>query len=131
MKKIMAYFTVIAFLTGLSALTSPLQAQQHPEQAATSIAGTWDMNLSSHQVALVLKQDGKKVTATLMMPGKDLSLEGEYVEGTLTLSTPAGESGAPQMKLSGKLQDDGTLAGDFVSSRGKATWAAERLKQRN
>ncbi|MFN7930815.1 MAG: hypothetical protein U0Y68_23400 [Blastocatellia bacterium] len=130
MKKIMASFAVIAFLTGMSTLTSVSFAQQHHEHAPASIAGTWDMNMSSHQVALVLKQDGKKVTATLMMPGKDLALEGEYTEGTLTLTTAASESGAPQMKLTGKLQEDGTLAGDSVSPRGKATWTAERLKQR-
>lgn len=130
MKKFMARFTAAALLAALAMLTvHPLYAQQHKDQAA-GIAGTWDMTLHSHQLALVLKQEGKKVTATLMMPGKDVALEGEYVEGALTLATNASDSGAMQMKITGKLQTDGTLAGEFESPRGKVSWTAERLKQR-
>lgn len=131
MKKLRTRFTAIALLTALFTLAaSPLRAQHHQDQTAHSIAGTWDMTLQSHQLGLVLKQDGKKVTATLMMPGKDVALEGEYVEGTLTLAVPASDSGTPQMKLKGKLQNDGTLAGEFESPRGKSNWTAERLKKR-
>ncbi len=131
MKKLLARVVVVVFLAALSALTAvPLRAQHHQEHSAQGIAGTWDMTLQSHQLALVLKQEGKKVSATLMMPGKDVPLEGEYADGALTLATPAGDSGAMQMKLTGKLQADGTLAGEFEGSRGKANWTAERLKKR-
>lgn len=122
---------IIVTILALSALfISVSYAQHHDDKkhAPASIAGTWDMTLQSHQLALVLKQDGKKVTGTLMMPGKDIPVEGEYADGKLTLATT--ESGAMQMKLEGKLQEDGTLAGEFVSSRGKSTWTAERLKER-
>lgn len=130
MKKFLARCAAAVLLTamGLSAV-QPLHAQQHKDQAA-QIDGTWDMTLHSHQLALVLKQEGKKVTATLMMPGQDVPLTGEYVDGALTLAMAAQDSNPPQIKITGKLQADGTLAGEFESPRGKANWTAERLKQR-
>ena len=132
MKKIMAYFVSLILLTSFSALAAgPLLAQQNKSNATSTIAGTWNMTLMSHQVALEIKQDGKKVTGTLMMPGRDVPVEGEYVEGVLTFSATGGEAGSPQMKFEGKLQEDGTLAGEMVSPRGKAQWTAERLKKRN
>lgn len=121
---------IIVTILALSALFSSVSYAQHHDKnhAPASIAGTWDMTLQSHQLALVLKQDGKKVTGTLMLPGKDVAVAGEYVDGKLTLATT--ESGAMEMKLEGKLQEDGTLAGEFASARGKSTWTAERLKER-
>ena len=71
MKKLLALAALFVALS--TPAIQPLYAQQHKEHAA-GIDGTWDMTLHSHQLALVLKQEGKKVTATLMMPGQDVPL---------------------------------------------------------
>ncbi len=103
-----------------------------------SVTGTWDVNLMSHQFALVLDQQATKVTGTLMMMGKDIDVEGEFVDGKLSL---LGKDAAfsrrddPEhkpipIKLVGMLKDDGTLEGEVPGPQGPAKWTAERLKKR-
>lgn len=129
MRKRFVVFCAV-LLVGLSSLAT--YAQQNKNGAAPDVTGTWNMTLHSHQIALELKQEGKKVTGTLMMPNGDLPVSGEFVDGKLSLATVTeGSSNTAQMKLDGKLQEDGTLAGEFVSPRGRAEWSAERLKKRN
>jgi hypothetical protein len=124
---------IVALLAGMSSLASGALSAQHNKNGATpDVTGTWNMTLHSHQIALELKQEGKKVTGTLMMPNGDLPVSGEFVDGKLSLATVTeGNSNTAQLKLDGKLQEDGTLAGEFVSPRGRAEWTAERLKKRN
>jgi hypothetical protein len=99
-----------------------------------TVQGTWNMTLQSHQVALVLEQNGKIVTGTLMIMGKDVPVDGEFVEGRLTLAAKAevGTHDAPgktvPLRLTATLQSDDTLQGEMSSAKGPLKWTAERLK---
>jgi hypothetical protein len=143
------------------ALTLALSAsaQQKPDVTTADFAGTWNIEVMSHQIALVIEaQDGRTVTATMMAMGRDTPLKGELVDRTLTLvgvkteadaASPApthdaaaahaaAEPGAgheahaaPAPKpITATLQDDGTLAGEMMTSAGPVKWTAEKLKKR-
>jgi len=142
--------SVIAFTAAWLAVHSgPLHAQsaQNEKKSAPTVSGTWTMTVMSHQVGMQLTQDGQKVTGTLMMMGTDVPVEGEFVEGTLTLTSnarvmngppsaaePGHDSATPggtRLTVTAKLQDDGTLAGAMPGANGQpVTWIAERLKER-
>ena len=107
-------------------------------------AGTWNIELMSHQIALVIEpQEGNKVTATMMMMGRDVPLKGELVDKTLTLvgvksefdAVPkhdgvAAGNGATARPIVISLQDDGTLNGEMMTNQGPAKWTGEKLKAR-
>ena len=102
------------------------------EQAAPNVAGTWNISLQGHQVALVLEQDGHTLTGTLMIMGKDVPVDGTLAERVLSLTGAgvvgdhAGEETVP-LKLTATLKDDGTLDGEMSTARGPMKWTAERL----
>jgi hypothetical protein len=124
----------IAILT----LAVGLSAQEKKPDDSKSITGTWDVNLMSHQFALVLDQQATKVTGTLMMMGKDIDVEGEFVDGKLSLLGKGAafsrrddpEHKPMPIKLIGMLMEDGTLEGEVPGPQGPAKWTAERLKKR-
>ena len=149
------FLNAAALIAGLFVGTAGLLlAQDKPP--AQGIAGTWNLSLIGDHVVpvgLVLEQDGKKVTGTMMLMGTDVPVEGQFVDGTLTLSgnasvmsgpehggkpapgaAPARESApgpAPtKLALSATLQDDGTLAGEFATPRGAMKLTAERFRER-
>ena len=122
-------------------LGGALSAQDKKIDEKTNVTGTWDMTLMSHQVALVLEQDGTAVTGTLMMMGKDVPLNGEFAGGKFSLvgkgafmSRPDGHGEGGQkpvpITLTGVLKEDGTLEGEAPGPHGTAKWTAERLKKR-
>jgi hypothetical protein len=102
-------------------------------QDAPSVAGTWNISLQGHQVALVLEQAGRTITGTVMMMGKDVPVDGTFSDRLLSL-TGAGAVGdhtgqeTVPMKLTATLKDDGTLDGEMATVRGPMKWTAERLK---
>lgn len=135
------------FVVAVLALTAALSAQDKKADDTKNVAGTWDVNLMSHQMALVLEHDAKdarKVTGTLMIMGKDVQVDGEFVDGKLTLTGKGalmgprggdghGDQAAPPstpLKLTGTLKDDGTLEGEMPMPQGAAKWTAERLKKK-
>ena len=107
-------------------------------------AGTWNIEVMSHQIALVIEpQEGNKVTATMMVMGRDVPLKGELVDKTITLvgvksdfeAVPGHEgvaagSGATAKPIVISLQDDGTLSGEMMTNQGPAKWTGEKLKAR-
>src|SRR6185436_14028284 len=117
---------------------------------AASVAGTWNVTLMSHQVALVLEQDGTKVTGTMMMMGTEVKVDGTFADGVLKLTSNARMMGRPPaetreeghapppgsakegtaLTLTAKLQEDGTLAGEAPGPNGPVAWTGERLKVR-
>ena len=109
---------------------APLQEKKADEKAAAGVAGRWAAAVkgSPHgdiTMGLDLAQEGKKVTGTFATPhGDNLQVEGEFVEGTLTLATPGG--GDAQITMKAKLKDDGTLDGYLSSQMGDMTWTAKR-----
>jgi hypothetical protein len=101
-------------------------------------AGTWNIEVMSHQVALVIeKQEANKVTATMMMMGRDVPLKGELVDRTITFVgvKPEGEVGGHVNAANARpivitMQDDGTLTGEMMTNNGPVKWTAEKLKTR-
>lgn len=134
-------FSRILFLALLAA--APASAQTKAVTVA-DFAGTWNIEMMSHQIALVIEpQEANKVTATMMVMGRDVALKGELVEKTLTLvgvksdldSVPnhggvAASDGANAKPLVMSLQDDGTLAGEMMTNQGPVKWTGEKLKTR-
>ena len=122
-----------AVAAGLSLASAAAAPQDQKKEPAPSVAGTWNMTLMSHQVGLELTQTGTKVTGTLMIMGKDVPVEGEFVDRALTLvgvgAKVSDQHGGPavDMKLTAKLLEDDTLEGEAVTARGPAKWTAERL----
>ena len=116
MKTLMAAFAILSLVTAAPAAT---------------VAGTWSLSVDSPhgamKMALVLKQDGTKVTGTFSSGhAADQSVEGEFSGATLKLQTKGGDDHA--ITFSATLKEDDTLAG-FLSSRvGDMKWTAERLK---
>ena len=106
--------------------------------------GTWNIEVMSHQVALVIeKQDATKATGTMMMMGRDVPLKGELVDRTMTFVGVKTEGegshrAAPQhgghagnaKPIVVTLQDDGTLTGEMMTNNGPVKWTGEKLKTR-
>jgi hypothetical protein len=114
-------------------LTVPMLAQQ--SKSPDGVAGTWNITLEGHQVALVLEQDGQHVTGALMIMGKDVPVDGAFADSTLTLSGSGsvgshGDQEAVAMKLTARLKEDGTLEGEMNTPHGPMKWTAERFKSR-
>lgn len=134
-------FTTLTRLVALVALTAGLAAQEKTPATVADFAGTWSIELMSHQIALVIEpQDGNKVTATMMMMGNDIPLKGELVGDTITLvgvTTEGTEEGGGHMApkpgakpITATLQDDGTLTGELMTNAGPAKWTGEKLKKK-
>jgi hypothetical protein len=103
-----------------------------------SLSGAWNLSLSGGDhvvpVGLELTQDGTKLTGTLMLMGNEVPIEGEFADGKLSLACKAkvmDRSGhETDLKITGVLKEDGTLAGELTSPHGELQWTAERLKKR-
>ena len=124
---------------------------QEKKITTADFAGTWNIEVMSHQIALVVEPaEGNKVTATMMMMGRDTLLKGELVEKTLTLvgvkseangamppehgspghdhEVPAGAGAKP---ITVTLQEDGTIAGEMMTTGGPVKWTGEKLRTKN
>lgn len=131
-------------LTILAVLLTAGVAAQEKKVTVADFAGTWNIEMMNHQVALVIEpQEGNTVTATLMAMGRDVPLKGELVDKTLTLvgvksdfdSVPqhggvAASNGPNAKPLVMSLQDDGTLTGEMMTNQGPVKWTGEKLKTR-
>ena len=141
-------------LTFVAALALAASAVAQDKKITTAdFAGTWNIEVMSHQIALVVEPgEGNKVTATMMMMGRDTLLKGELVERTLTLvgvksdangamppehgspghdhDVPPAGSGAGPKPITVTLQEDGTIAGEMMTTGGPVKWTGEKLKTR-
>jgi hypothetical protein len=128
---------MITSLIGIAALGLTLTtATETP-----NITGTWNMGLEAGHVvpvALVLKQDGQKLTGTIALPSRNSServevkISGELTNRAFTLTGTYDHDNDPKtLDITGKLLDDGTMEGTFfMADHGKMPWTAERLKER-
>ena len=94
--------------------------------AQDSVVGTWVLEIQGHQAGLGLEQSGSKLTGTLVIMGHNIPVEGEYADRSFTLASAPDDPN--KVKLSGKLNEDGTLEGDVETRHGTLGWKAERLK---
>jgi hypothetical protein len=124
---------------GIVALATTLAVA--PE--SPNVTGTWNMGLEGDHVipvALVLKQDGRKLTGTIALPTQnagnrvEVKLSGEFVDAAFKLSgTVEGAKEPTTVAITGKLLDDGSMEGKFEMpghGHGTMSWTAERLKER-
>ena len=123
-------------------------AAQDKKITTADFAGTWNIEVMSHQIALVVEPtEGNKVNATMMMMGRDTTLKGELVEKTLTLvgvktednGTAPGSANSQHVgntppanakPITVTMQEDGTIAGEMMTSGGPVKWTGEKLKTR-
>ena len=76
----------LSLLVTAFVLSVGVAAQEKKAVTTADFAGTWNIEVMSHQIALVIEpQEGNKVTATMMAMGRDTLLKGELVDRTLTL----------------------------------------------
>jgi len=141
-------------LTLVAALAFAAPASAQDKKITTAdFAGTWNIEVMSHQIAMVIEPaEGNKVTATMMMMGRDTLLKGELVDRTLTLvgvksevtgtmppehGTPghdhdvppaAAASGGTPKPIIVTLQEDGTIAGEMMTTGGPVKWTGEKLR---
>jgi hypothetical protein len=107
---------------------------------APTVTGTWNMGLQADHVvpvALVLKQDGTRVTGTIALPTQrsgervEVPMSGEFADGALTLSGTVEHAVQPTtIRIVGKLTEEGTLEGKATMPHGEVPFTAERLKER-
>src|SRR5689334_18284557 len=119
-----------------AALATAASAQEKKVTVA-DFAGTWNIEMMSHQIALVIEPtEGNKVDGTLMLMGRDTLLKGELTGRTITFvgvkseasgnmladhdhqpptAAPAG-SGMPPQPIVVTLQEDGTIAGEMMTN---------------
>ena len=131
-------FALVAALTVAAAAVA-----QEKKITTADFAGTWNIEVMSHQIALVVEPtEGNKFNATMMMMGRDTMLKGELVEKTLTLvgvksdangsapseHQPPSQSSAKPITVT--LQEDGTIAGEMMTTGGPVKWTGEKLKTR-
>jgi hypothetical protein len=105
-----------------------------------TVTGTWNMGLQGDHVvpiALVLKQDGTKLTGTLAMPTQhvgqrvDVEMTGEIADGAFTISGEVPGAAEPTtISVAAALKDDGSLEGTVAMRDHKMPFTAERLKER-
>ena len=143
-------FKTLSIALALSAAVITGASAQSQKVTMDDFVGTWNIEVMSHQVALVIeKQDATKATATMMMMGRDVPLKGELVDRTITfvgvkmegegshLAAPqhggapagGGQTAAPK-PIVVTMQDDGTLTGEMMTNNGPVKWTAEKLKTR-
>jgi hypothetical protein len=121
---------------------------QDKKVTTADFAGTWNIEVMSHQLALVIDPvDATKVTATMMMMGRDTLLKGELTDRTLTLTGVKTEANGnmPQSPAGGaqhvgntppanakpitvKLLEDGTIEGEMMTNGGPVKWIGEKLR---
>lgn len=130
----------LVLLLVIAAMTASASAQDKKVTVA-DFTGTWNIELMSHQIALVIEpSDGATVTATLMMMGRDTPLKGAFADRSVTLSAVKQEgdtsgpgvhaapasSGAKPLVIT--MQDDGTIAGEMMTQQGPVKFTGEKLK---
>jgi hypothetical protein len=136
MKKLTMFAVVLFTLVVSGPAVQASQEKQEPKkdgQAAANVTGKWSLSIETPQgpmtVAMVLKQEGTKVTGTLAGPQGETALEGQFVDGTLTFGISfEGGGGSMQLSFSAKLAEDGSLAGVMSGPMGEIPWTAVRVK---
>lgn len=128
-----------ALVVSLLAVTAI--AAQDRKPAIDDFVGTWNIEVMSHQIALVIdKQDATTATGTMMIMGRDVPLKGELVDRTITFVGVKAEgdgdghghvpTGAGAKPIVVTLQEDGTLAGEMMTNNGPVKWTGEKLRTR-
>lgn len=117
----------------------PVVAASTSNGSGAPIVGVWNVSVIADHVTPVglrVEQDGARMKGTLTIMGGDVPLSGDYSAGALSLSgeftddvrSRTGMTGA--IKITAKMKDDGSIAGEFAMARGTFPLTGERLKER-
>jgi hypothetical protein len=142
--------SVVAGVSSSTVAAAKVEAQQKKNVTVADFVGTWNIEMMSHQIALVIEAgEGNKVTATMMMMNNDTPLKGELVADTLTLTgvkkegsegsaaviAPNGATEAPPQRMmpppkpiTVTLMEDGTIGGEMMTNQGPVKWTGEKLR---
>jgi hypothetical protein len=121
----MRYARTWAVVFALLLVTAPFA------RAQAGIDGAWKLTFQTDQGAvdadMTLKQDGQKVTGSLVSPQGEAPIEGTFTDGKLVLSMSVDAGGqALVITFNGALEKD-TLKGDVdFGGFGSAQWSATR-----
>jgi hypothetical protein len=99
----------------------------HAQAAAPTVAGKWSLTSdasSEGPSTLELKLDGTKVTGTIAGPSGTYTVAGTYIEGKLVFAMDY--QGQLTVSFTGKLLEDGSLAGTMDYGQGPVNWKAVR-----
>lgn len=122
------FLTIIAVAAGLS--IASVGAHSDKKTDSPGVAGTWTLSVDTPHgpaaMSLVLAQDGRHVKGTFASPHGDLPVEGELVDGTLTLATTSTDPDALKVTFTVKLDDHGTLSGYLSGPMGDMKCTAQR-----
>ena len=122
----------LALAVALSVHASP--GQETPSTSFTDVTGVWVMLVSGHQIGLELEQKGTRVEGIMHAMGRRILLVGDYADRKLTLK---GERPEDQLThgdteagpITAAMLDDGTLAGELSTNKGRTQWTGERFKK--
>jgi hypothetical protein len=122
---------------------------QDKKITVADFVGTWNIEVMSHQVALVIEAgEANSATGTMMMMGRDVMLKGELADRTITFigvktegggnaaanpdhaALHAGQATPKPQPIKVTLQEDGTLSGEMMTNNGPVTWTGEKLRAR-
>ena len=130
----MKSMTRVLMFVGLAVALGATMAAQAPA-TKPDLTGKWTMKVSGGPhgdaaMALVLKQEGEKVTAQFN-PGHDgdIPMSGTFVKSALTLKSAPNDDGQA-ITMKGTLKTDGSMSGFMSSAMGDMTWSASRDKSK-
>ena len=92
-----------------------------------AVAGDWTFTVEGMTLTMTLEQTGKAITGTLQSPHGPIPIKGEFEKETITFT--GGVEGV-QLSATGRLQPDGSLAGELSMNVGNMTWKAVRAPAR-
>jgi hypothetical protein len=100
----------------------------------TDVSGVWVMMIEGHQIGLELDQKGDKVEGIMHAMGQRILLVGTYVDRKLTLKGERPEDQLPHGNsdagpITALMLENGTLAGELSTNKGRTKWTAERFKK--
>jgi hypothetical protein len=147
MEAVKVMLKTVSIAVAMFAIAATASAQEKTVTVADFV-GTWNIEVMSHQVALVIEaKDGNKVTGTMMMMGRDVPLQGELAGRTITFvgvkevqahvdsahGGGASHAGNQNPAANAKpiivvLQEDGTLTGEMMTTGGPVKWTGEKLR---
>ncbi len=132
-----------ARLITLVLLTATVAAAQTsiPAKPAATAGGDWKVSLHSDHVVpvgMTLVQDAARLTGTIMLPGNEVPLTGQIVDGVISLKGKVENAtvshgtggGSGEVTITATLKEDGTLEGTFTGGRGTIKLTAEKLGRR-
>jgi len=131
---------IVFAIVAVVASSAGAAAQQDSKSDAATVSGVWQMNVEAGhvlQIGMELKQDGTKVTGTILMPTQhagqrqEVPLTGEFADGALKLGGTAegGSEDTARIEIAAKMQKDGTMSGTLAAGTHSAPWSGERLSR--